>query len=185
MAMDRQGTGLAIIRIFVGLFFLFQGLGKIRWFVNPSILAAQLAGWHQAVASGSLSARKAWPGRPRARSQSASRGRFRGSPEIRLAVRSSVIASAHSPAWYAATPTASRTAATREARLRAARACSSARRGSVSTASPAATRCPATASAFGLLKVRSSARTDLSSRLISMCSGTGGSGERGARSRGS
>jgi uncharacterized membrane protein YphA (DoxX/SURF4 family) len=57
MAMDRQGTGLAIIRICIGLFFIFEGLGKLRWFADSSMLANQLAGWHQAVASGSWSAR--------------------------------------------------------------------------------------------------------------------------------
>jgi uncharacterized membrane protein YphA (DoxX/SURF4 family) len=57
MAIDRQGTGLAIIRIALGIFFIFEGLGKLRWFANPSILGTQLAGWHQAVASGSYSAR--------------------------------------------------------------------------------------------------------------------------------
>ena len=57
MAMDRQGTGLAIIRICIGLFFVFQALGKVRWFMDASILARQLAGWHQTVASGSFSAK--------------------------------------------------------------------------------------------------------------------------------
>jgi uncharacterized membrane protein YphA (DoxX/SURF4 family) len=57
MAMDRQGTGLAVIRILIGVFFIFEGLGKLRWFGSSSMLASQLAGWHQAVPSGSLSAR--------------------------------------------------------------------------------------------------------------------------------
>jgi len=57
MAMDRQGTGLAIIRICVGLFFIFEALGKLRWFVDSSVLARQLAGWYQTVAAGSLSAK--------------------------------------------------------------------------------------------------------------------------------
>jgi uncharacterized membrane protein YphA (DoxX/SURF4 family) len=56
MALDRQGTGLAVIRICIGLFFIFEGLGKLRWLVNSSILANQLAGWHQALPAGSLSA---------------------------------------------------------------------------------------------------------------------------------
>ncbi len=46
MAIDRQGNGLAITRIFIGVFFLFEGLGKLRWFVNSSMLAATLAHWH-------------------------------------------------------------------------------------------------------------------------------------------
>lgn len=57
MAMDRQGTGLAVIRILIGVFFIFEGIGKLRWFTNASILANQLTGWHQAVAAGSLSAK--------------------------------------------------------------------------------------------------------------------------------
>ncbi len=57
MAMDRQGTGLSVIRICIGLFFVFEALGKLRWFVDPSILGRQLEGWHQAVAAGSLSAK--------------------------------------------------------------------------------------------------------------------------------
>ena len=57
MALDRQGTGLTVIRICIGLFFIFEGLGKLRWFTNASILASQLAGWHQGLPSTSLSAR--------------------------------------------------------------------------------------------------------------------------------
>jgi uncharacterized membrane protein YphA (DoxX/SURF4 family) len=55
MAIDRQGTGLAILRICIGIFFIFEGLGKIRWFADPSALAGQLDGWLHAVPSGSLS----------------------------------------------------------------------------------------------------------------------------------
>ncbi len=54
MAMDRQGTGLAVLRIGIGVFFIFEGLGKIRWFSDPSILASQLAGWAQAAPAGSI-----------------------------------------------------------------------------------------------------------------------------------
>ena len=53
--MDRQGTGLTIVRICIGVFFIAEGLGKIRWFANSSILAAQLAGWLQSVPPGSTS----------------------------------------------------------------------------------------------------------------------------------
>lgn len=49
MALDRQATGLAILRVCIGTFFVFEGLGKIRWFVDTSLLASQLAGWLQAV----------------------------------------------------------------------------------------------------------------------------------------
>jgi uncharacterized membrane protein YphA (DoxX/SURF4 family) len=55
MAIDRQGTGLAVIRICLGLFFIFEGLGKFRWFVNSSLLSGQLAGWAQNAAPGSIS----------------------------------------------------------------------------------------------------------------------------------
>ncbi len=54
MAFDRQATGLAVLRIAIGLFFIFEGLGKIRWLVNPAILAGQLEGWLRAAPAGSL-----------------------------------------------------------------------------------------------------------------------------------
>jgi uncharacterized membrane protein YphA (DoxX/SURF4 family) len=55
MAIDRQGIGLSILRIGIGTFFIFEGLGKIRWFTDTSLLADQLAGWLQAVPAGSWS----------------------------------------------------------------------------------------------------------------------------------
>ena len=55
MAIDRQGTGLAIVRICLGLFFIFEGLGKIRWFADASLLNAQFAGWMQNAGAGSVS----------------------------------------------------------------------------------------------------------------------------------
>jgi uncharacterized membrane protein YphA (DoxX/SURF4 family) len=55
MAIDRQGTGLTILRICIGVFFIFEGFGKIRWFTDTSLLASQLAGWSQAVPAGSWS----------------------------------------------------------------------------------------------------------------------------------
>jgi uncharacterized membrane protein YphA (DoxX/SURF4 family) len=55
MAIDRQGTGLAVIRVCLGVFFLFEGIGKLRWFVNPSILAGRFAGWLADPSAGSLS----------------------------------------------------------------------------------------------------------------------------------
>lgn len=54
MAIDRQGTGLAVIRICLGVFFIFEGLGKIRWFVDASILSGQFADWMQKAAPGSI-----------------------------------------------------------------------------------------------------------------------------------
>ena len=56
MAIDRQGTGLAILRIMIGVFFVFEGVGKLRWFTDTSILAARFAEWSQAAAGGSISA---------------------------------------------------------------------------------------------------------------------------------
>jgi uncharacterized membrane protein YphA (DoxX/SURF4 family) len=55
MAIDRQATGLAILRIAVGIFFVFEGIGKIRWFTDTSLLTGQLAGWAQSVPAGSWS----------------------------------------------------------------------------------------------------------------------------------
>jgi uncharacterized membrane protein YphA (DoxX/SURF4 family) len=55
MAIDRQGTGLSILRICIGIFFIFEGLGKIRWLTDTSLLAGQLADWSQAVPAGSWS----------------------------------------------------------------------------------------------------------------------------------
>jgi uncharacterized membrane protein YphA (DoxX/SURF4 family) len=55
MAIDRQGTGLAVLRICIGVFFLFEGIGKIRWFTDTSQLAGQLAAWAQAVPAASWS----------------------------------------------------------------------------------------------------------------------------------
>ena len=55
MAIDRQGSGLALLRICIGVFFVFEGIGKIPWLSNPSILAGQLAGWAQQVPAGSWS----------------------------------------------------------------------------------------------------------------------------------
>jgi uncharacterized membrane protein YphA (DoxX/SURF4 family) len=55
MAIDRQGTGLALLRVCIGIFFIFEGIGKIRWFTDTSLLAAQLRGWAQAMPAGSWS----------------------------------------------------------------------------------------------------------------------------------
>ena len=55
MAIDRQGHGLAILRICIGVFFIFEGFGKIPWFTDTSLLAGQFANWSQAATPGSLS----------------------------------------------------------------------------------------------------------------------------------
>jgi thiosulfate dehydrogenase [quinone] large subunit len=56
MAMDRQGTGLALLRVCLGVFFVFEGVGKVRWLADSSILAGQLATWSAGVGAGSISA---------------------------------------------------------------------------------------------------------------------------------
>jgi uncharacterized membrane protein YphA (DoxX/SURF4 family) len=56
MAIDRQGTALAILRIAIGVFFVFEGLGKLRWLGDSSILSRQLTDWSSNVATGSISA---------------------------------------------------------------------------------------------------------------------------------
>jgi uncharacterized membrane protein YphA (DoxX/SURF4 family) len=55
MAIDRQGTGLAILRICIGVFFIFEGIGKVRWLTDTSPLTGQLTAWAQAVPAGSWS----------------------------------------------------------------------------------------------------------------------------------
>src|SRR5713101_8566305 len=57
MAFDRQGTGLSLLRILLGVFFLFEGLAKLRWFVDSSVLVQQLTNWDHGVVAGSISAR--------------------------------------------------------------------------------------------------------------------------------
>ena len=55
MAIDRQGTGLTIIRVALGVFFLFEGIGKLGWLVDSSILAGRFNGWLASAAAGSTS----------------------------------------------------------------------------------------------------------------------------------
>src|SRR4051812_1538260 len=55
MAMDRHGLGLAVTRICLGVFFIFEGLGKYQWFASASILAGRLQAWHTNGAPGSAS----------------------------------------------------------------------------------------------------------------------------------
>jgi uncharacterized membrane protein YphA (DoxX/SURF4 family) len=55
MAIDRQGTGLAILRICLGVFFLFEGIGKLAWLTDSSVLAARFNGWLSEAAVGSTS----------------------------------------------------------------------------------------------------------------------------------
>jgi uncharacterized membrane protein YphA (DoxX/SURF4 family) len=55
MAVDQQRFALAVLRIALGVFFIFEGLGKIGWFRDTSILAGTLADWSHAARSGSIS----------------------------------------------------------------------------------------------------------------------------------
>jgi len=54
MAIDRPRLALTVLRICIGVFFIFEGIGKIRWLTDSSILAAQFADWSQTAPSGSL-----------------------------------------------------------------------------------------------------------------------------------
>jgi len=51
--MDRRA--LTVLRISIGVFFFFEGLGKVPWFGDPSILRGQLAGWLASAPPGSVS----------------------------------------------------------------------------------------------------------------------------------
>lgn len=55
MTIDRQGIGLAIMRMCFGVFFIFEGIGKSRWFADSSILSGRLHGWLDAVPASSAS----------------------------------------------------------------------------------------------------------------------------------
>lgn len=54
MAVDRQRLGLTLLRLCIGVFFVFEGLGKIGWFTDSSILAGQFAEWSRTAAAGSI-----------------------------------------------------------------------------------------------------------------------------------
>jgi uncharacterized membrane protein YphA (DoxX/SURF4 family) len=45
MAASGHGRGLSILRIFLGVFFLFEAIGKIGWFADSAALTRQLSGW--------------------------------------------------------------------------------------------------------------------------------------------
>jgi len=47
MAANTQARGLAALRLFLGVFFLFEGLGKIGWLMDPSPLTAQFTTYLQ------------------------------------------------------------------------------------------------------------------------------------------
>lgn len=56
MALDRQATGLAILRVCIGAFFVFESFLKIRWLGDSAVLANQFAGWAAAARPASLNA---------------------------------------------------------------------------------------------------------------------------------
>lgn len=56
MAIDRQGTGLAVLRVALGIFFIFEAFLKIKWLTDSSMLSAQFERWAAAAAPGSISA---------------------------------------------------------------------------------------------------------------------------------
>ncbi|HEY8551354.1 MAG TPA: DoxX family protein [Vicinamibacterales bacterium] len=47
MAANREGTGLLALRLCLGVFFLFEGLGKWGWLFKGELLARRLAAWQQ------------------------------------------------------------------------------------------------------------------------------------------
>lgn len=49
MAVNRQALGLTMLRILLGVFFLFQTIGKVAWLMDPGPLAKQLSGWQTAA----------------------------------------------------------------------------------------------------------------------------------------
>ena len=53
--MNKQGTGLVIIRVCLGVFFLFEGLSKFGWFADAGVLNGRLAGWLADAQVGSAS----------------------------------------------------------------------------------------------------------------------------------
>lgn len=55
MAFDRQGTGWVALRVCLGVFFIFQAIGKLGWFMDSSILSGQFDLWLQNAARGSIS----------------------------------------------------------------------------------------------------------------------------------
>ncbi|MGD9902630.1 MAG: MauE/DoxX family redox-associated membrane protein [Vicinamibacterales bacterium] len=49
MAASPQARGLRALSVLLGVFFLFQGLGKLDWLADPSPLRNQLAGFLEAA----------------------------------------------------------------------------------------------------------------------------------------
>lgn len=47
MAATPPARGLTVLRVCLGVFFLFEGIGKIGWLMDPSPLTTQLTGYLQ------------------------------------------------------------------------------------------------------------------------------------------
>ena len=45
MAVNPSARGLTALRLFLGVFFLFEGIGKIAWLTDAGPLTAQLQGF--------------------------------------------------------------------------------------------------------------------------------------------
>ena len=45
MAANAQGRGLAALRVFLGVFFIFEAVGKAGWILDSGPLVSQLTGW--------------------------------------------------------------------------------------------------------------------------------------------
>ena len=45
MSANREGAGLAVLRLALGVFLLSQGLGKLNWLFNSSPVLQQLQSW--------------------------------------------------------------------------------------------------------------------------------------------
>ena len=49
MAGNRQAAGLTVIRVGLGVFFLFEAVSKLAWLTDAGILARQLGTWLEAA----------------------------------------------------------------------------------------------------------------------------------------
>ena len=66
--MNRPALAWTVLRVSIGIFFLFEAISKLAWFTDASILSTQVASWTHAAAPGSISRwyleRIAVPGAP-------------------------------------------------------------------------------------------------------------------------
>jgi len=47
LSRDAPQTALTVLRVAIGIFLIFKGVGKLAWFADASILDARLNGWLQ------------------------------------------------------------------------------------------------------------------------------------------